>query len=123
MTRPAGNDASMKVKITGIQEQTRNAVAAIQTIGSTIDEMNMIASGVAAAMEEQGAATQEIARNVQQAAQGTQLVTGNILDVKRGAGETGSAASQVLAAAQELARHSEDLGREVDSFLSGVMAA
>jgi methyl-accepting chemotaxis protein len=74
-------------------------------------------------MEEQGAATQEIARNVQQAAQGTQLVTGNILDVKRGAGETGSAAAQVLAAAQELARHSEDLGREVDSFLSGVRAA
>ena len=110
-------------QIDGIQAETQQVVAAIQTIGATIDEMNVIASGVAAAMEEQGAATQEIARNVQQAAQGTQVVTGNILDVKRGAGETGSAASQVLSAAQELSRHSEDLGREVDSFLSGVKAA
>ncbi|HEX2727987.1 MAG TPA: methyl-accepting chemotaxis protein [Beijerinckiaceae bacterium] len=110
-------------QIAAIQEETRTAVGAIQTIGSTIDEMNAIAAGVAAAMEEQGAATSEIARNVQQAAQGTQVVTGSILDVKRGAGETGSAASQVLSAAQELARHSEDLGREVDSFLSGVKAA
>ena len=110
-------------QIAAIQEQTGTAVSAIQTIGSTIDEMNAIAAGVAAAMEEQGAATSEISRNVQQAAQGTQVVTGNILDVKRGAGETGSAASQVLAAAQELARHSNDLGREVDSFLAGVKAA
>ena len=78
--------------------------------------MNIIATSVAAAMEEQGAATSEISRNVQQAAQGTQVVTGSILDVKQGAGETGSAAAQVLAAAQELARHSEHLGREVDSF-------
>jgi methyl-accepting chemotaxis protein len=110
-------------QINAIQEETRTAVAAIQTIGSTIEEMNAIAAGVAAAMEEQGAATSEIARNVQQAAQGTQVVTGTILDVKRGAGETGSASAQVLSAAQELARHSEELGREVDSFLSGVKAA
>ena len=110
-------------QIARIQEETRNAVGAIQTIGATVNEMNAIASGVAAAMEEQGAATQEIARNVQQAAQGTQVVTGSILDVKRGAGDTGSAAAQVLSAAQELARHSAGLGREVDSFLSGVKAA
>jgi methyl-accepting chemotaxis protein len=110
-------------QINAIQEQTRTAVGAIQTIGATINEMNAIATGVAAAMEEQGAATGEISRNVQQAAQGTQMVTGNILDVKRGAGETGSAASQVLAAAQELSRHSEELGREVGDFLASVKAA
>jgi methyl-accepting chemotaxis protein len=110
-------------QISTIQEETRTAVAAIQTIGATIDEMNSIAAGVAAAMEEQGAATSEIARNVQQAAQGTQVVTGNILDVKSGAGQTGSAAAQVLAAAQELARYSDDLGRQVDSFLAGIKAA
>ena len=109
--------------ISGIQEQTRNAVAAIQTIGGTVNEMNTISAGVAAAMEEQGAATNEIARNVQQAAHGTQVVTGNIAEVRRGAGDTGSAAAQVLAAARELARHSEDLSREVDGFLSGVKAA
>ena len=53
-------------------------------------------------MEEQGAATQEISRNVQQAAQGTQQVSSNITDVQRGATETGSASSLVLSAAQSL---------------------
>ena len=85
--------------------------------------MNGIATGVAAAMEEQGAATNEIARNVQQAAQGTQVVTGSIMEMKRGATETGTASTQVLGAAQELARHSEDLNGEVESFLSGIKAA
>ena len=51
-------------------------------------------------MEEQGAATQEISRNVQQAARGTQQVSNNIADVQRVAGETGAASSQVLSAAQ-----------------------
>ncbi|MPR08790.1 methyl-accepting chemotaxis protein, partial [Microvirga sp. M8] len=67
--------------------------------------------------------TAEIARNVQEAARGTEAVTGSIGDVQQGAGETGAAASQVLGAAQELSRHSHDLGREVETFLHGVKAA
>ena len=63
------------------------------------------------------------ARNVQEAARGTEQVTGSIGDVQQGAVETGSAASQVLGAAQELSRHSNDLSREVSIFLSGVKAA
>ena len=61
---------------------------------------------IAAAVEEQGAATQEIARNVQQAATGTSQVATNITDVNRGAAETGSASTQVLASAQSLAKES-----------------
>ncbi|MFC1458188.1 methyl-accepting chemotaxis protein, partial [Microvirga arabica] len=68
-------------------------------------------------------ATAEIARNVQEAARGTEAVTGSIVDVQQGAGETTSAASQVLGAAQELSRHSNDLSREVQDFLQGVKAA
>jgi methyl-accepting chemotaxis protein len=74
-------------------------------------------------MEEQGAATAEISRNVQEAARGTEAVTGTIGEVRQGAGETGAAAAQVLSAAQELARHSASLGHEVDAFLAGVKAA
>ena len=85
--------------------------------------MSRISAGIAAAIEEQGAATGEISRNVQEAARGTEQVTGSIEDVRQGAGNTGSAASQVLSAAQELARHSASLGQEVDAFLSGVKAA
>ncbi|WP_114943482.1 methyl-accepting chemotaxis protein [Microvirga calopogonii] len=110
-------------QIASVQQATQQTVAAIQEIARTITEMSQISTSIAAAMEEQGAATAEIARNVQEAARGTEAVTGSIEDVQHGAGETGAAASQVLGAAQELSRHSHDLGREVATFLQGVKAA
>ena len=113
----------ISAQIGSVQQATVQAVGAIQEIAATISEMSQISLSIAAAMEEQGAATSEIARNVQEAARGTEQVTGNIADVKQGAGETGAAASQVLGAAKELARHSEDLGHEVGSFLTRVKAA
>jgi methyl-accepting chemotaxis protein len=71
----------------------------------------------------QGAATQEISRNVQQAAQGTHQVSSNIGEVERGAGETGSACSQVLSSAQMLSGDSNRLKVEVAKFLESVRAA
>jgi len=120
-TSKATEDISQQVS--SVQQATQQAVAAIQEIAKTIDEMSQISVSIAAAMEEQGAATGEIARNVQEAARGTEQVTGNIGDVRQGASETGAAASQVLSAAQELARHSDSLGQEVEAFLGGVRAA
>jgi hypothetical protein len=77
-----------------MQTATQDSVAAIKEIGGTINRISEIASTIAAAVEEQGAATQEIARNVGEAAKGTQQVASNITDVNRGAGETGSASAQ-----------------------------
>jgi methyl-accepting chemotaxis protein len=74
-------------------------------------------------VEEQGAATQEISRNVHQAAEGTQQVSANIADVQRGAGETGAASPQLLSAAQSLSRDSNRLKVEVGKFLNSVRAA
>ena len=78
---------------------------------------------VALTREEQGAATQEISRNVQLAAHGTQQVSSNIADVQRGASETGTASSQLLAAAQSLSGDSGRLKSEVGKFLDTVRAA
>ncbi|MBB5049060.1 methyl-accepting chemotaxis protein [Rhodopseudomonas rhenobacensis] len=110
-------------QISGIQAATQGSVAAIKQIGTTIGRMSEIASTIASAVEEQGAATQEISRNVQQAAQGTMQVSSNITDVERGASETGSASSQVLSAAQSLSRDSNRLKQEVSKFLDSVRAA
>jgi len=110
-------------QISGIQAATQESVGAIKEIGATIGRMSEIASTVAAAVEEQGAATQEISRNVQQAAHGTQQVSANIADVQRGASETGSASSQVLTAAKSLSGESSRLKLEVGKFLSSVRAA
>jgi methyl-accepting chemotaxis protein len=110
-------------QIAGMQTATQDSVAAIKEIGDTIARISQIATTVAAAVEEQGASTQEIARNVQQAAQGTAQVTGNITEVTRGASETGSAASQVLQSAKGLANESTRLKMEVAKFLANVRAA
>ena len=96
---------------------------AIKEIGETIARMSEISSTIAAAVEEQGAATQEISRNIQQAAEGTTQVSSNITDVQRGAGETGSASTQVFSAAQSLSRDSNRLKLEVGKFLETVRAA
>jgi aerotaxis receptor len=110
-------------QITGIQAATQESVNAIKEIGSTIEKLSEISSTIAAAVEEQGAATQEIARNVQQAAQGTMQVSSHITDVQRGTSETGSASSEVLAAAQLLSGDSNRLKLEVGKFLNSVRAA
>lgn len=110
-------------QITGIQEATQQSVGAIKEISSTIEKLSEISSAIAAAVEEQGAATQDISRNVQQAANGTQQVSANISDVQRGASETGTASSQVLSAAQTLASDSSRLKTEVSKFLNTVKAA
>jgi methyl-accepting chemotaxis protein len=110
-------------QIAQIQTVTQEAVESIQAIGLTIGEISTIAAAIAAAVEEQGSATQEIARNVQQAAAGTQEVTANITGVSEGAKNTGEAATQVLGAAGELSRQSEQLRGEVGQFIAGVAAA
>jgi methyl-accepting chemotaxis protein len=110
-------------QISGIQAATHESVDAIKEIGDTIGRMSEIAATIASAVEEQGAATQEISRNVQQAAKGTQQVSANITDVQRGASETGSASAQVLSAAQSLSGESGRLRHEVDRFLNSVRAA
>ncbi|GAB6845224.1 methyl-accepting chemotaxis protein [Methylorubrum rhodinum] len=123
----AGQTARATEEITAqigrIQSSTGQAVAAIDGIAGRIREISGMATGIAAAVEEQGAATQEIVRNVAQAALGTGEVTGNVAGVATAAEETGAAASQVLACATELSQQSERLGAEVDRFLAGVRAA
>ncbi|MDE2375950.1 cache domain-containing protein [Bradyrhizobium sp.] len=110
-------------QITGIQSATQDSVNAIKEISGTIEKLSEISAVIAAAVEEQGAATQEISRNVQQAAHGTTLVSSNIADVQRGAGETGSASAQVLSAAQSLSGDSNRLKLEVGKFLGTVRTA
>ena len=110
-------------QISGIQAATQDSVGAIKEISETIGKLSEISATIASAVEEQGAATQEISRNVQQAAQGTQQVSSNITDVQRGATETGTASTQVFSAAKSLSSDSNRLKMEVDRFLNNVRSA
>ena len=113
----------ISTQIARIQASTGHAVNAIDSIGGRIREISGVATAIAAAVEEQGAATQEIVRNVAQAATGTGEVTTTIADVAGAAEETGAAASHVLDAASELSRHAERLQAEMVRFVANVRAA
>ncbi|HEY4343875.1 MAG TPA: methyl-accepting chemotaxis protein [Parvibaculum sp.] len=110
-------------QIIDMQAATENSVTTIQEINTTINLMSEISSTIAAAVEQQGAATQEIARNIQQVARLSGDVAHNIGDVSRGAGETGAASEQVLSTARLLSSDSARLKSEVEKFLSDVRAA
>ena len=110
-------------QITSVQSATQNAVNAIAGIGKTINEIDQIAATIAAAVEEQGAATQEIARNVEEAAKGTQEVSSNIGGVTEAANGTGAAANKVSVAAGALTSQSDRLKDVVEQFITSIKAA
>jgi methyl-accepting chemotaxis protein len=120
-TAKATEDISAQVA--AMQGATTDAVQAIESIGGTIGAINEITTAIASAVEEQGSATKEIARNVQEAAQGTSMVSSNIGSVTDAAGETGAAAGRVLASAEELNRQADALRAKVDGFLVNIRAA
>jgi len=100
-----------------------DAVEAIATIGETIRSVDDISSSIAAAVEEQGASTREIAQSIQQVAAGTQEVNASIGSVSRAASETGAVTNEVLSSAQQLTDEADRLRASVDAFLSDIKAA
>lgn len=110
-------------QISAIQDATRESVDAIQSIRRTIDTLSQTATGISAAIEQQNAATNEIARNVAEVAGGTKTVARSIAAVTQAAEHTGDAANDVLGAADELSRQAESLRKQVGTFLDRVRAA
>ena len=113
----------IRSQIANMQQVTSSAVGAIRSITNTIGEINEVTTAIAAAVEQQGAATREIARNIQHAAGGTSEVSSNIIGVSTASSQAGSAASEVLSASGELRREADVLRSEIDAFLSNIRAA
>jgi methyl-accepting chemotaxis protein len=113
----------IRSQIADMQTVTTSAVGAIRNISQTISEINEVTAAVAAAVEEQGAATREIARSIQQAAGGSGEVSTNIAGVSTASAEAGAAAGEVLSASGELRREAEILRAEIDAFLTNIRAA
>jgi methyl-accepting chemotaxis protein len=122
-TQTARATDEIDAQIRAIQEASTTSADAIRQIAQTIGRVNEVSTAIASAVEEQGAATQEISRNVQQAAQGTTEVSSNIINVTQAAEITGASANDVLTAAGGLARNGALLRSEVDTFLRDVRSA
>jgi methyl-accepting chemotaxis protein len=110
-------------QVSAIQQSTEKSVESVRTITTIMRDVDGFTSAIAAAVEEQGAATQEISRNVQMAARGTEELNHNVVGVTGAIGETSRAATEVLSASQALNSQATGLKNEVDRFLADVAAA
>ncbi|MEN2979818.1 methyl-accepting chemotaxis protein [Tistrella bauzanensis] len=110
-------------RVEAIQSRTGEAVAAIRAVRDTILRLNEIAGAIAAAVEEQGSATQEIARSVSELTAGSREVSGSIADVADASRQTADGAQQVRHAADALGAASGNLDNSMGGFLNRLRRA
>jgi len=115
--------AEIVSKIDAVRDNTRSAAGAIQNIGTTIGQVNQVATAIAAAIEEQEAATQEIVRSVHAVTHSTLEVSSAIELVRSDTITASEAAGTVQGAAQLVESESGQLRTEVESFVSIIAAA
>jgi methyl-accepting chemotaxis protein len=113
----------IRFQIANMQQVTTSAVGAIRKIGHTIGEINEVTTAIAAAIKEQGAATDEIAQNIKHAVGRTSEVSSNVAGVSVASSEARVAAREVLDASGVLRREAGILRNEIDEFLASIRAA
>jgi methyl-accepting chemotaxis protein len=95
---------------------TKGAVAAIGTVSGVINQINDISATIAAALEEQGATTNEMTRNASEAATGAGNISANIGEVAQAADGPLLRAQESQKAAQELTAIATQLGSLIRQF-------
>ena len=113
----------IRAKIGEIQSATDATVTSIDTIVKTIETIGHLTGSIAAAVEQQGAATHEISQNTAHAATGTRDVSRHIEGVDEAARLTGDAAGSLLELSNDLENRSGDLQDEVKRFADHLRAA
>ena len=106
-----------------IQSTSQSAVSAIRGVSTAIGKISEDTIAISAAVEEQGAATHEIANSVQQAARGTQEVTSTIAVVAASSQRTGGAANELVGSVESMLKEQANLKQAVEAFLAKVQAA
>src|SRR4030081_2701021 len=110
-------------QIADIQKVAGEAIDAIKNIGGILGGGNEVGTAIAAAVQQQGAATQEITRSTQYAAQGTKNVSENISGVKTDADAAAAGAENVKQYSATLETQSQQLGDQVTRCLGRIRAA
>ena len=107
-------------QIGNMQESTHASVDALRSIGSQIQKLETTAVSIAAAVDQQAVAGQDLARSIDATAQGTENVSNNIAQVRETSRATGDSATQVLGSATDLEKQAAKLNEHVDQFLGYV---
>jgi methyl-accepting chemotaxis protein len=119
----SGATEQISADVGEMQSAMADAVQAIEKTRNSINAIDEVSSTVAAAIEEQSAATREIAANTEQAAAGTSEVVSDISGMSDSSKSAGEASGRVFDSSQELAKVAESLRDTMAEFLSTVRAA
>lgn len=114
---------TITAQISDMQNVVGKVVEVLAQTRFAIGKMSDISTTIAAAVEEQGAATAEISRNMQSASDRVRQVTDNVNDVKGLAEQTSENVQKVQQAMQVVAIQSGNMQHEVESFLKNVASA
>jgi methyl-accepting chemotaxis protein len=109
-------------QIAAIQGSTKNAVEAVREIGNAMRGINEVTSAIATAVEEQSVATREISANAQMAAQVNEALATNITSVNRAIAQTKDSSGKVLSAADQVAAQADHLAKAVGKFFEDLRA-
>jgi len=103
-------------RVEAIQADTAGAVSAIGEISTVIGQINDFQATIAAAVEEQTATTNEMNRNVGEAAGSSRSIAEAISGLAAGAQQTNGRVAEAQQSAAELSRMSEELQQAVSRF-------
>jgi methyl-accepting chemotaxis protein len=111
---------NIAVQIKNVQSVSSDVVSSLGSIRGSITTMNEFSSGIASAMEEQNAMTNQIATYMREASQNVQRINLSVDDIQMTAQSTASSAEQVLQASRDVARQSGELNHSVQEFVSRI---
>ncbi len=117
-TAKATEDIS--TQILAVQNSTNKAVESIGRITHRMGEIDKHTSAVAQSVQQQNAATGQIAENVIGAVDGTKLIVSVLSEVAGAAQETQQSAQKVLDASQSVEQAAAEMRSEVEGFLAKV---
>ena len=126
----------IRAQVAAMQGNTQQAVKAIDEIVQIINEINSISGNIAAAVEEQTATTNEISknvgdaarganevsRNVQQAAQGANEVSRNVQEAVKGVVDIAKNINQLAGGANDVARNAGEAAKGMNDVAKNVGA-
>jgi methyl-accepting chemotaxis protein len=109
-------------QIRDIQHSTLSTVTSIGEVGDAINRASEFAASIAVALEEQAAATQEIARNAHEAAQGTRAVSQEVVKIAEANQQSGTAAEGVNRSIESVLTKADELRGNINQFIGNVRA-
>ncbi len=110
-------------QIANMRAVALSAVETVRGIGAVVAEIDTAAASIAAAVEQQGAATREIARSVSDVARSTSGVSEDTQAASGAAQKTGAISADVRAASQAFSSEADRMRERISNFLQGVRAA